>query len=62
MGGSNARGFPLGAAGVYQLAEAALQLLGKAGACQIDHAQRALVQSLGGTGTTAVTTILERLA
>ena len=62
MGGSNARGFPLGAAGVYQLAEAALQLRGKAGACQIDHAQRALVQSLGGTGTTAVTTILERLA
>jgi acetyl-CoA C-acetyltransferase len=59
MGGCKARGYPLGASGAYQLAEAVLQLRGEAGGCQIKHAHRALVQNLGGTGTTAVTTILE---
>ncbi len=59
MGGAKARGNPLGATGVYQLVEAALQLRGEAGANQVPNARRALVQSLGGPASTAVTHVLE---
>ena len=48
MGGNKARGFPLAAAGVYQAAEAALQLRGTAGACQVSGAKSAFIQALGG--------------
>lgn len=58
MGGNKARGFPLGAAGVYQIAEAVLQLQGKAGANQVEGAQTALVQSMGGPASTVITHIL----
>lgn len=61
MGGLKARGFPLGATGAYQLAEATLQLRGTAGENQIPNAKRALVQSLGGPASTAVTHVLERM-
>jgi acetyl-CoA C-acetyltransferase len=61
MGGNKARGYPLGAAGAYQLVEAALQLRGEAGGCQVKGARRALVQSLGGPASTAVTHVLERM-
>ncbi len=61
MGGQKARGNPLGASGVYQLVEAALQLRGEAGACQVVDARRAMVQSWGGAASTAVTHILERM-
>lgn len=60
MGGHKARGFPLGAAGVYQVVEAALQLRGEAGECQISGVKRGMVQTLGGTASTAVTHILEK--
>lgn len=60
MGGGKARGNPLGALGVYQLAEAALQLRGQAGKCQLKRANRALVQTLGGPAATVVTHVLER--
>lgn len=60
MGGQKARGNPLGASGVYQLVEAAIQLRGEAGKNQVAGARRALVQSLGGPAATAVTHILER--
>jgi acetyl-CoA C-acetyltransferase len=60
MGGNKARGFPLGAAGVYQAVEAALQLRGEAGDCQISGVKRGMVQTLGGTASTAVTHILEK--
>jgi len=59
MGGLKGRGNPLAAAGVYQVAEAALQLRGQAGACQLNKARRALVQSLGGPASTAATHVLE---
>jgi acetyl-CoA C-acetyltransferase len=59
MGGLKARGNPLGATGVYQLVEAALQLRGEAGANQVPNAHRALVQTLGGPASTAVTHVLE---
>ena len=61
MGGLKARGFPGGASGVYQAVEAATQLRGQAGANQIADARFALIQSLGGPASTAVSHILERL-
>jgi len=61
MGGQKARGNPLGASGVYQIAEAALQLRGQAGKNQVPDARRALVQALGGPAATAVTHVLERM-
>jgi acetyl-CoA C-acetyltransferase len=60
MGGLKARGNPLAAAGMYQIVEAALQLRGQAGAAQLTRARRALVQSLGGPASTAITHVLER--
>ncbi|TLM98825.1 MAG: thiolase domain-containing protein [Actinobacteria bacterium] len=60
MGGNKARGFPLGAAGVYQVAEAALQLRGEAGPNQLPGAKRALTLSLGGPASTAIAHVLER--
>lgn len=61
MGGLKARGNPVGATGVYQAVEAVMQLRGEAGACQVPGARRALVQSLGGPASTAVTHVLERM-
>jgi acetyl-CoA C-acetyltransferase len=59
MGGLKARGFPGGATGVYQAVEAALQLRGEAGDAQVQGARIALVQSLGGPASTAVTHVLK---
>lgn len=61
LGGLKARGFPGGATGVYQAAEAALQLRGQAGGAQVKGAKTALVQSLGGPAATAVTHVLRAL-
>jgi acetyl-CoA C-acetyltransferase len=61
MGGMKARGFPGGAAGVYQAVEATIQLRGRAEANQIPNAKIALIQSLGGPASTTVTHILQRL-
>lgn len=60
MGGLKARGHPVGATGLYQLAEATLQLRGQAGAAQIDGAQVAMTQNIGGSGATIVTHILQK--
>ena len=62
MGGMKARGFPGGAAGVYQAVDAVTQLRGQAGANQIPDAKTALIQSLGGPASTAVSHILQRVA
>jgi len=58
MGGLKARGHPIGATGVYQVVELVHQLRGEAGANQVE-CQLGMVQSLGGSGATAVTHILE---
>jgi acetyl-CoA C-acetyltransferase len=58
MGGLKARGNPGGATGVYQAVEAALQLRRQAGPNQIAEARYALLQSLGGPASTAVTHVL----
>lgn len=60
MGGLKARGHPVGATGLYQLAEAALQLRDAAGAAQIDGAKVAMAQNIGGSGATVVTHILQK--
>ena len=60
MGGLKARGHPVGATGLYQLAEATLQLRGAAGGAQIDGARVALTQNIGGSGATIATHILGR--
>lgn len=59
LGGLKARGFPGGATGAYQIVEAALQLRGQAGGAQVAGAKTALVQSLGGPASTAVTHVLK---
>ncbi|MGH7808988.1 MAG: thiolase C-terminal domain-containing protein [Candidatus Binatia bacterium] len=61
MGGMKARGFAGGASGVYQAADAVTQLRGRAEANQIPNAKTALIQSLGGPASTAVSHILQRL-
>lgn len=61
MGGMKARGFAGGAAGVYQAVEATIQLRGQAGSNQIPVAKTALIQSLGGPASTAVSHILQKL-
>src|SRR5258708_1852286 len=55
FGGRKSRGNPLGATGVYQAVEAALQLRGQGGANQVANAEIAMTQNLGGIGSTAVT-------
>jgi len=60
MGGNKARGFPLGAAGVYQAAEAAMQLRGAAGKNQVKDAENAMIQAMGGPAANVITHILTR--
>ena len=62
MGGLKARGHPVGATGIYQLAESYAQLAGLAGRNQVANAAHALVQNIGGTGATVVTHVLSREA
>lgn len=59
FGGLKARGNPVGATGVYQAVEAALQLRGQAGGSQVAGARIAMIQSLGGMASTAITHILQ---
>lgn len=61
MGGLKARGFTGGASGLYQAAEATLQLRGGAGVNQVADARNALVQALGGPASTAVAHVLQRV-
>ncbi len=60
MGGLKARGHPVGATGLYQLAEATLQLRGDAGEAQIDGLRIGMTQNIGGSGATIVTHLLEK--
>jgi acetyl-CoA C-acetyltransferase len=60
QGGLKARGNPGGATGIYQAVETCAQLRGQAGANQIANARIALIQSLAGPASMAVTHILEK--
>ena len=59
-GGLKARGHPVGATGMYQLAEVVLQLRGEAGETQVPHPEFGLTQNIGGSGSNIVTHILKR--
>lgn len=60
FGGLKARGNPIGATGIYQAAEVALQLRDQAGATQVADAHWGMALNLGGLGASAVAHILER--
>lgn len=60
FGGLKARGHPVGATGVYQAAEMAMQLTGRAGANQVKDAQVAMIQNIGGSGASVFAQVLVR--
>jgi len=62
LGGLKARGHPVGATGIYQIVEACQQLRGTAGENQIDGAEFALAQNVGGTASTVINHILQRVS
>jgi len=59
LGGLKGRGHPVGASGAYQIVEVVQQLRGEAGAGQIKGARLGMAQSVGGSGSVAVTHVLE---
>jgi acetyl-CoA C-acetyltransferase len=58
-GGLKAAGHPVGATGIKQIGEIFLQLSGQAGERQISNCRNGLAHNVGGSGGTAVVTILE---
>ena len=59
-GGLKAKGHPIGATGIGMIIEVSLQLLGKAGERQVPGVENGVVENHGGTGATAVVTVLGR--
>lgn len=57
-GGLKSKGHPVGATGVAQLCDVAMQIRGEAGERQLAHHQLGLAQNLGGSGATCVVTVL----
>lgn len=57
-GGLKSKGHPVGATGVGQICDVAIQIRGEAGERQIPRHSIGLAQNLGGSGATAVVTIL----
>lgn len=61
FGGLKARGHPVGATGVYQVAEAYLQLTDQAGPNQVKGAKVGLTHNFGALDTTTAVHILKRV-
>ena len=59
-GGLKARGHPVGATGVYQIAEITNQLRGTAGKMQLDDVKIGLAQNIGGSGASVTVAILKK--
>ncbi|HEY3742143.1 MAG TPA: thiolase domain-containing protein [Bryobacteraceae bacterium] len=57
-GGLKSKGHPVGATGVGQICDLVMQMRGEAGERQVERARTGLAQNLGGSGATAVVTIL----
>lgn len=57
-GGLKSKGHPVGATGVGQICDVAMQIRGEAGPVQLARHSTGLAQNLGGSGATAVVTIL----
>lgn len=60
-GGLKARGHPVGATGIYQIAEVVQQLRGEAGPTQVQGVRFGMAQNIGGSGATIFTHILRAL-
>ena len=58
FGGMKARGYPIGAAGIYQLCEVYMQLTGRAKSNQVRDADRAIIQTLAGVDASAYVSVL----
>jgi acetyl-CoA C-acetyltransferase len=58
FGGMKGRGYPVGAAGVYQACEAVTQLTGRAGSNQLHGARCCLIHSMSGIDSSAYVHIL----
>ncbi|PKK86025.1 MAG: acetyl-CoA acetyltransferase [Thermoplasmata archaeon HGW-Thermoplasmata-1] len=58
-GGLKGKGHPVGSSGIAQIIELALQLRGDAGKRQVADARYGLAHNVGGSGATAVVSILE---
>ncbi len=58
MGGLKSIGHPVGASGIRQIVDLTKQLRGEAGKLQINGAKIGLAQNVGGSGATAVVSIL----
>src|SRR5487761_563109 len=58
FGGMKGRGYPVGAAGIYQVCEAYMQLTEKAGFNQVPNARFGLVHSMSGIDSSAFVHIL----
>lgn len=59
-GGLKAKGHPIGATGVAQICDLAIQMRGQAGERQVARHRTGLAQNLGGSGATSVVTILRK--
>ena len=59
-GGLKACGHPVGATGIKQAYEIALQLRGEAGERQVEDAEFGLAHNVGGSGGTAIVHIMSR--
>jgi acetyl-CoA C-acetyltransferase len=59
-GGLKAKGHPVGATGIAQIAEIVAQLRGQAGARQVNGVEVGLCHNVGGSGGTAVVHILKK--
>lgn len=60
FGGLKARGNPLGATGIYQVAEVVLQLRGDAGDHQVEGAKYGVTQNAGGMASICAVNVLRR--
>jgi Acetyl-CoA acetyltransferase len=61
MGGLKARGHPVGATGIYQVYEVALQLRGEAGKNQVPDPEVGVAQNVGGVGSTVAVHVVKRV-
>ncbi len=61
-GGLKARGHPIGATGVYQLAEVALQVAGRFPGVQVKNARKGLAISMNGLGSSSYIALVEGVA
>ena len=62
FGGLKARGHPVGATGLYEIAEAYLQLTDQAGKNQVEGAEYGVTQNIGGVDTTSAVHVFGRAA